>query len=174
VMELNRPEDVEYNARDPSGTPRIYVAFTNHTRPTALDDRGVLRTMTGPARTDRTGAIVAITEDTPAEPDSARTFPQSDFRGGANGARIRLAPRRHWSANEPQRLDKVLAVLEPIAREYGALYRASRVDLVFGSNAILRVYAEVYAQDDGREKFVRDFVAAWVKVMHADRYDLQP
>jgi len=74
VMELNRPEDVEYNARDPSGTPRIYVAFTNHTRPTALDDRGVLRTMTGPARTDRTGAIVAITEDTPAEPDSARTF----------------------------------------------------------------------------------------------------
>jgi catalase-peroxidase len=254
--------------------------------------------------------------------DSARTFRQSDFRGGANGARIRLAPQRHWSANEPQRLDKVLAVLEPIAREYGASvadvivlggnvgvqmaaeaagvpievpfvagrgdateawtdaasfrwlepvadgfrqyvkpgigvapedllidraqlmgltavemtvllgglrvlganfegsadgvftdrvgvlsndffvhltdmayawrplgdgrfeiverasgrvrFTASRVDLVFGSNAILRAYAEVYAQDDGREKFVRDFVAVWAKVMHADRYDLQP
>jgi catalase-peroxidase len=53
-------------------------------------------------------------------------------------------------------------------------FTASRVDLVFGSNAILRAYAEVYAQDDGREKFVRDFVAAWAKVMHADRYDLQP
>jgi catalase-peroxidase len=46
------------------------------------------------------------------------------------------------------------------------------VDLVFGSNAILRAYAEVYAQDDGQEKFVRDFVAAWTQVMHADRFDL--
>jgi hypothetical protein len=46
------------------------------------------------------------------------------------------------------------------------------VDLVFGSNAILRAYAEVYAQDDAAEKFVRDFVAAWTKVMNADRFDL--
>jgi len=53
-------------------------------------------------------------------------------------------------------------------------WTATRVDLVFGSNAVLRAYAEVYAQDDGREKFVRDFVAAWVKVMNADRYDLRP
>ncbi|TCN01087.1 catalase-peroxidase [Paenibacillus sp. BK033] len=50
---------------------------------------------------------------------------------------------------------------------------ATRVDLVFGSNSILRAIAEVYAQDDNREKFVRDFVAAWVKVMNADRYDLR-
>ena len=42
----------------------------------------------------------------------------------------------------------------------------------FGSNSVLRAYAEVYAQDDGREKFVRDFVAAWTKVMNADRFDL--
>ncbi|WP_336787914.1 catalase/peroxidase HPI [Paenibacillus sp. MMO-177] len=49
---------------------------------------------------------------------------------------------------------------------------ATRVDLVFGSNSILRAIAEVYAQDDNQEKFVRDFVAAWVKVMNADRYDL--
>jgi catalase-peroxidase len=46
------------------------------------------------------------------------------------------------------------------------------VDLVFGSNAILRAYAEVYAQDDNQEKFVHDFVAAWTKVMNADRFDL--
>jgi catalase-peroxidase len=46
------------------------------------------------------------------------------------------------------------------------------VDLVFGSNAILRAYAEVYAQDDYRDKFVRDFVKAWVKVMNADRFDI--
>jgi catalase-peroxidase len=54
-----------------------------------------------------------------------------------------------------------------------AKYSATRVDLVFGSNSVLRAVAEVYAQDDAREKFVRDFVAAWVKVMNADRYDLQ-
>jgi len=51
-------------------------------------------------------------------------------------------------------------------------FTATRVDLVFGSNSILRAYAEVYAQDDNREKFVNDFVAAWTKVMNADRFDL--
>jgi catalase-peroxidase len=51
-------------------------------------------------------------------------------------------------------------------------YTATRVDLVFGSNSILRAYAEVYAQDDSKEKFVKDFVAAWTKVMNADRYDV--
>ena len=49
---------------------------------------------------------------------------------------------------------------------------ATSADLVFGSNSILRSYAEVYAQDDNKEKFVRDFVAAWTKVMNADRFDL--
>ena len=52
-------------------------------------------------------------------------------------------------------------------------YTATRADLVFGSNSILRAYAEVYAQDDNRQKFVHDFVAAWAKVMHADRFDLR-
>jgi catalase-peroxidase len=51
-------------------------------------------------------------------------------------------------------------------------WTATRVDLVFGSNSILRAYAEVYAQDDAKEKFVNDFVAAWTKVMNADRFDL--
>ena len=51
-------------------------------------------------------------------------------------------------------------------------WTASRVDLVFGSNAILRAYAEVYAQDDSQEKFVNDFIKAWSKVMDADRFDL--
>jgi catalase-peroxidase len=53
-----------------------------------------------------------------------------------------------------------------------AKWTASRVDLVFGSNAILRAYAEVYAQDDNQEKFITDFVAVWTKVMNADRFDL--
>ncbi|HGE6081076.1 TPA: catalase/peroxidase HPI [Vibrio cholerae] len=252
--------------------------------------------------------------------DSARTFRGSDKRGGANGARIRLAPQKDWEGNEPARLTKVLAVLEKIAAEsdisiadtivlagnvgieqaaktagvnvtvpfapgrgdatieqtdvesfevlepvadgfrnwqkkhyvvtpeemlldkaqllrltapemtvliggmrvlgtnyggsqhgvftdrVGALtndffvnltdmsytwkptgrnsyeiverksgkvkWTATRVDLVFGSNSILRAYAEVYAQDDNKEKFVKDFVAAWTKVMNADRFDL--
>jgi catalase-peroxidase len=51
-------------------------------------------------------------------------------------------------------------------------WTATRVDLVFGSNSILRAYAEVYAQDDNHEKFVKDFVAAWVKVMNSDRFDI--
>ena len=51
-------------------------------------------------------------------------------------------------------------------------WTATRVDLLFGSNSILRAYAEVYAQDDNKEKFVADFVAAWTKVMNADRFDL--
>ena len=250
--------------------------------------------------------------------DSARTYRGSDMRGGSNGARIRLAPQREWEGNEPERLNKVLAVLEPIAKEAGAsladtivlagfvgveraagaagvpvtlpftpgrgdalpeqtdaasfaplepvhdafrnwlkqdyvvspeelmldraqlmgltapeatvllgglrainvnhggskrgvftsregvltndffttltdmryvwepagenLYNlrdrqtgkvehtATRVDLVFGSNSILRSYAEVYAQDDAAGKLVRDFAAAWVKVANAGFY----
>ena len=253
--------------------------------------------------------------------DSARTFRGSDMRGGANGARIRLAPQKDWAGNEPGRLARVLGVLEGIAAETGAsvadtivlagnvgieqaasaaghditvpfapgrgdaiaeqtdaesfqylepihdgfrnwlkkdyavspeellldrahlmgltahemtalvggmrvlganhggtghgvftdregaltndffvnltdmaytwkpagnnLYEiqerksgqvkwtATRVDLVFGSNSILRAYAEVYAQDDSKKKFVDDFVSAWTRVMNADRFDLQ-
>ena len=252
--------------------------------------------------------------------DSARTFRGSDMRGGANGARIRLAPQKDWQGNEPERLARVLGVLEGISAQTGAsvadlivlagnlgieqaaraggfditvpftpgrgdatqemtdvesfavlepvhdgfrnwlkkdyavspeellldraqlmglsapqmtvligglrvlganhggirhgvftermgvlsndffvnltdmantwtpsgdgLYQirdrrsgvlkwtATRVDLVFGSNSVLRAYAEVYAQDDNRDKFVRDFVDAWTQVMNADRFDL--
>ncbi|MGM0700885.1 MAG: catalase/peroxidase HPI [Pseudomonadota bacterium] len=253
--------------------------------------------------------------------DSARTFRGSDMRGGANGARIRLAPQKDWEGNEPERLAKVLKVYEQIAAETGASvadiivlggsvgieqaaraaghdvlvpfspgrgdasdemtdaasfeylepladgfrnwqkkeyvvkpeemlldraqlmgltapemtvliggmrmlgtnhggtkhgvftdhegqltndffvnltdmnnawkpagdnryeirdrqsdqvkWTATRIDLVFGSNSILRSYAEVYAQDDNQEKFVKDFVKAWTKVMNADRFDLE-
>jgi len=52
-------------------------------------------------------------------------------------------------------------------------WTATRVDLVFGSNSVLRAYAELYAQDDNKEKFAKDFVAAWTKVMNADRFDLR-
>ncbi len=52
-------------------------------------------------------------------------------------------------------------------------WTATPVDLIFGSNAELRAVAEVYASQDGNEEFVRDFVAAWTKVMRADRFDLE-
>ena len=265
-------------------------------------------------------ASLSVSEMVSTAWDSARTYRGSDHRGGANGARIRLAPQKDWEGNEPARLSKVLAVyekiagdtgvsvadvivlggsvgieqaakaagfnvqvpfapgrgdasqaqtdiesfevLEPLADGFrnwqkkhyvvkpeellldraqlmgltaaemtvlvggmrvlgtnhggtkhgnftdrpGALtndffvnltdmsynwkptgrnsydivdrasgatkFTATRVDLVFGSNSILRAYAEVYAQDDNREKFVKDFVTAWVKVMNADRFDL--
>jgi len=52
-------------------------------------------------------------------------------------------------------------------------WTATRVDLVFGSNSVLRALSEVYASTDGAEKFVRDFVAAWTKVMNLDRFDLR-
>ena len=266
-------------------------------------------------------AGLSISEMVATAWDSARTFRGSDMRGGANGARICLAPQKDWEGNEPARLNKVLTVLEPIAMEHKAsmadvivlagnvgveqaaraagfdvsvpfspgrgdataemtdvdsfemleplhdgyrnwlkkdnyvvsaeemmldrtqlmgltahemtvlvggmrvmgtnyggtkhgvlteregvltndffvnltdmgytwkpvgknLYEirdrktdqlkwtATRIDLVFGSNSILRAYAEVYAQDDNQEKFVQDFVAAWTKVMNADRFDL--
>ena len=266
------------------------------------------------------GAGLSVAELVSTAWDSARTFRGSDKRGGANGARIRLAPQKDWEGNEPARLARVLAVYEKIAADTGASmadvivlagnvgveqaakaagvevsvpfapgrgdatpemtdapsfdvlepladgfrnwlkkdyvvtpeellldraqlmgltaaemtvlvgglrvlganhggtqhgvftdrvgaltndffvhltdmaytwkptgrnsyaivertsgitrWTASRVDLVCGSNSVLRAYAEVYAQDDNREKFVRDFVAAWTKVMNADRFDL--
>ena len=59
-------------------------------------------------------------------------------------------------------------------RKTGAVkWTGSRVDLIFGSNSQLRALAEVYAQEDAKEKFVRDFAAAWTKVMNLDRFDLK-
>ena len=64
-------------------------------------------------------------------------------------------------------------VFEGRDRKSGTVkYTATRDDLVFGSNSVLRAYAEVYASADAKEKFVKDFVAAWTKVMNLDRFDL--
>ena len=64
-------------------------------------------------------------------------------------------------------------VYEGVDRESGKVkWTGTRVDLIFGSNSQLRAIAEVYAESDAKEKFVRDFVAAWIKVMNLDRFDL--
>lgn len=117
---------------------------------------------------------------------SAATFRGSDLRGGANGARIRLAPQKGWAVTLTNdffvnlldmrtqwRLTAVEGVFEGHDRVTGNLtWTATRVDLVFGSNSELRAIAEVYAGDDARKKFVTDFVAAWTKVMNLDCFDL--
>lgn len=79
-----------------------------------------------------------------------------------------LDMRNEWKAT-----DQSSELFEGRDRQSGeAKFTATRADLVFGSNAVLRALAEVYASSDGKEKFVKDFVAAWVKVMNLDRFDL--
>lgn len=73
IAELNRPEDLEYNALDPSGTPRLYIAFTNHTRPAANNQAGVLDDTT-PSRGDSDGTIFALQETNAAQPGNSNTF----------------------------------------------------------------------------------------------------
>ena len=80
-----------------------------------------------------------------------------------------LDPKYEW---EPKSEDR--EVFEIKDRETGDVkWTGKRVDLIFGSNSELRAQAEVYASDDGEEKFVNDFVAAWDKVMNLDRFDLK-
>jgi catalase-peroxidase len=79
-----------------------------------------------------------------------------------------LDMRTEWKATSEDRDE-----FEGRDRATGELkWTATRVDLIFGSNSQLRAIAEVYAQDDAKEKFVKDFVAAWNKVMNVDRFDL--
>lgn len=76
--------------------------------------------------------------------------------------------------NEWKAIDDVKEVFEGRDRKTGKVsWTATRADLIFGSNSELRALAEVYASDDSKEKFVKDFVKAWTKVMELDRYDLK-
>ncbi len=79
IMELNRPEDLEWNAKDPSGNPRLYIAFTKHGRQVALDQNGVLydpqqHAANSPLRPDPVGSIFVLDEANPAAPASSKTF----------------------------------------------------------------------------------------------------
>ncbi len=79
-----------------------------------------------------------------------------------------LAPGAQWKASESA--ENVYEIRDAASGDLK--WTATAVDLIFGSNSQLRALAEVYASDDATEKFVHDFVAAWVKVMDADRFDL--
>ena len=80
-----------------------------------------------------------------------------------------LAPGTEWKASESA--ENVYEIRDLASGE--VRWTATDVDLVFGSNSQLRAIAEVYASEDAKEKFVADFVAAWVKVMDADRFDVR-
>lgn len=93
VMELNRPEDIEWNPRDPSGKPRLYVAFTNHGRQIALDQNGVVfdpaqHATQSPTRPDADGAIFALEESDPANPAQSKTFKYISVWQGVQGAGV--------------------------------------------------------------------------------------
>jgi catalase-peroxidase len=79
-----------------------------------------------------------------------------------------LAPGTEWKSSEST--ENVFDIRDLSSGQ--VKWTATAVDLVFGSNSVLRSLAEVYAADDAKEKFVNDFVAAWVKVMELDRFDL--
>jgi secreted PhoX family phosphatase len=88
VMELNRPEDLEWNPIDPSGTPRVYIAFTNHARKTQLDQDGklfdpALHDTLSVVRPDKTGAIFTVIEANPASPGTSTTFSYVEVWRGA-------------------------------------------------------------------------------------------
>jgi uncharacterized protein len=90
ILELNRPEDIEWNPRDYSGTPRIYVAFTNHTRRTALNQGGVVfdpatHATTSPQRTDAVGSLFVMQEADPANPGASTTFQFFEVWHGSRG-----------------------------------------------------------------------------------------
>jgi hypothetical protein len=102
IMELNRPEDVEWNPLDPSGTPRLYVAFTNHGRKTQLDQAGKLidpavHDMVSVKRDDSVGTIFAIQEQDPTNPGASLTFSYFQAWKGSKGAGI-------WDAATPDNL----------------------------------------------------------------------
>ena len=130
-----------------------------------LLDRAQLMTLTAPEMTVLIGGMRALDTNFGGAKDGILTS-----RPGAltNDFFVNLLDMRtEWRPSATE------GVFEGRDRASGQVkWTGTRVDLVFGSNSVLRAYAELYAQDDSKEKFVRDFVNAWVKVMNADRFDL--
>ena len=131
-----------------------------------LIDRANLLTLSAPEMTVLVGGLRVL----------GANYGQSQLgvltdRPGTLDQRLLREPARHGHGVEADVRPRT--TFEGRDRATGELkWTGSRVDLVFGSNSELRALAEVYASDDAQEKFVRDFVAAWDKVMNLDRFDL--
>ena len=131
-----------------------------------LIDRAQLLTLTGPELTVLVGGLRVLG----ANYDGSKHGVFTDKVGVlSNDFFVNLLDMgTEWKA-----VDGEAEVFEGRDRKSGKVkYTGTRNDLIFGSNSVLRAYAEVYASANGRERFVRDFVAAWVKVMNLDRFDL--
>ena len=146
---------------------RNYVA-ADQTRPAEqlLVERAELLTLTGPEMTVLVGGMRALGANTGGTPHGVFTDRPGTL---SNEFFVNLLDMgTEWTATS-----EAEDVFEGHDRATGEVrWTGTRVDLVFGSNSVLRAYAEVYATDDSQEKFVRDFVAAWNKVMNLDRFDL--
>jgi catalase-peroxidase len=133
---------------------------------TLLIDKAQLLTLTAPELTVLVGGLRALG----ANYDGGQLGVFTDKPGAlTNDFFVNLLDMRtEWKAADGQ-----AEVFEGKDRKTGApKWTGTRADLVFGSNSVLRALAEVYASSDAKEKFVKDFVAAWVKVMNLDRFDL--
>jgi catalase-peroxidase len=133
-----------------------------------LVDRAQLLTLTAPEMTALVGGLRALN----ANADGGKWGVLTDKPGVlTNDFFVNLTDMQYkWKKS-----DQCEYFFEGLDRETGDVkWNATSVDLVFGSNSQLRAISEVYASDDGKEKFVSDFVAAWNKVMNLDRFDLEP
>ncbi len=133
---------------------------------TMLVDKAQLLTLTAPETTALVGGMRVLGTNT----DGSKHGVFTDRVGVlSNDFFVNLLDMR----TEWRPVDAEAEVLEGRDRKSGKVkYTGTRNDLVFGSNSVLRAYAEVYASSDGKESLVKDFVAAWTKVMTLDRFDL--
>jgi catalase-peroxidase len=131
-----------------------------------LIDRAQLLTLTGPELTVLVGGLRVLGANYDGSQHGVFTDKDSVL---SNDFFVNLLDMgTEWTA-----VDGETEVFEGRDRKSGKVkYTGTRNDLIFGSNSVLRAYAEVYASADGRERFIRDFVASWVKVMNLDRFDL--
>ncbi|MDQ8036553.1 MAG: catalase/peroxidase HPI [Pedobacter sp.] len=147
--------------------------FRNYSKPDTgvpaealLIDKAQLLTLTAPELTALVGGLRVIGVN--ADGSKHGVFTDKVGTLSADFFTNLLDMATEWKA-----VDAKAEVFEGKDRKSGKVkYTATRNDLVFGSNSVLRAYAEVYASADGKEKLVKDFVAAWVKVMNLDRFDL--
>ena len=133
-----------------------------------LVDRAQLLTLTAPEMTVLVGGMRALN----ANSDGGKWGVLTDKPGTlTNDFFVNLTDMKYkWKKSAQCEF-----FFEGLDRETGDVkWNATSVDLVFGSNSQLRAIAEVYASNDGKEKFVNDFVAAWDKVMNLDRFDVDP
>jgi catalase-peroxidase len=133
-----------------------------------LLDRAHLLTLTAPEMTVLVGGMRALNANANQSKNGVLTAKPGTLNNDFFVNLLDMATRWQVSSNDPQ-------VYEGVDRQTGEVkWTGTRVDLVFGSNSQLRAIAEVYASQDAQQKFVRDFVSAWCKVMNLDRFDLEP